>query len=103
MIDFILNDRKKDFYNMNIIEQQIDKIYNFIKVYINIEINTFTDNIMKNTKYFIKKINKWIDKINNIPNIESYAIEEKSITFKRKKLKERNKILNECLVMVHEI
>ena len=31
MIDFILNDRKKDFYNMNIIEQQIDKIYNFIK------------------------------------------------------------------------
>ena len=103
MIDFILNDRKKDFYNMNIIEQQIDKIYNFIKVYINVEVNTFTDNIMKNTKYFIKKINKWIDKINNIHNIESYAIEEKSITNKRDKLKERNKILNECLVMVHEI
>ena len=77
-------------------------ISNFLNFEIN-NINTFTDNIMKNTKYFIKKINKWIDKINNIHNIESYAIEEKSITNKRNKLKERNKILNECLVMVHEI
>jgi len=100
LLNKTLEERETEYLNESLQDQQIERIFCMVQAVIDVEFKSVCDGFLKKFRNVNLYRTKWINELSSIPDINKYAIEDKSIDVKRNHIKDKIKRYEEAYEII---
>jgi len=100
LLNKTLEERETEYLNKSLQDQQIERIFCMVQAVIDVEFKNVCDGFVKKFRNVNLYRTKWINELSSIPDINKYAIEDKSIDVKRNHIKDKIKRYEEAYEII---